>query len=174
MFLMVILGGIATFFCWPRTPVVIIGSYAQRQDPQKGIQWGNTEDKRPWMEAQWLMNITLDNRENWIPTHISKIDFTLLDSLTQQPFAVASVADLAIQPHTNTMLANVNFYVHYNSRTDTDTTYQDLYHACFQQKQGQDRPSMNVNMKAVFKYSGILWTSTIVASPPSGGFLCPA
>ncbi|KAI8070732.1 hypothetical protein BC940DRAFT_317530 [Gongronella butleri] len=173
VFMALIFGGIATFFCWPRTPMVVVSSYAQRQDPQKATQWGITPDKRPWMEGQWLINITLDNHENWIPTHIAKIDFTLLDSLTQQPFAVANVEDLVVPPHTNTILANTNFYVHYSARTEADTTYQDLYHACAQPKQGQDRASINVNMKVVFHYAGILWSSTVIASPPSGGFICP-
>ncbi|ORZ18719.1 hypothetical protein BCR42DRAFT_449866 [Absidia repens] len=175
VFLMIILGGIATFFCWPRTPMVVVGSHAERQNAQQGTTWATTLEKRPWMEATWLMNITLDNRDNWIPTRLTRMEMTMVDSLTQNAFATASLDDLALAPKTLVVLPNIVFHARYSARSDSDTTWQDLYRACGpQQKQGADRPSLNINMKIVFHFLGIIWTSTVNASPPSGGFLCPS
>ncbi|KAI8082989.1 uncharacterized protein BX664DRAFT_388105 [Halteromyces radiatus] len=174
VFVMIILGGIATFFCWPRTPMVVIGSHAERQNPQEGTIWATTPDKRPWMEATWLMNVTLDNRDNWIPTRLNKMEMIMMDSLTQSSFATATMDDLALAPKSLVVIPNIVFHVHYSAATDTDTTWQDLYRTCGpQQKQGPDMPSLNINIKITFHFQGILWSSTVTASPPSGGFVCP-
>ncbi|KAI8339636.1 hypothetical protein BC941DRAFT_468904 [Chlamydoabsidia padenii] len=172
-FLMIILGGIATFFCWPRTPMVVMDSHAERQGA--ATTWATTPEKRPWMEATWLMNITLDNRDNFIPTRLTRMEMTIVDSLTQNPFATAVLEDLAVAPKMLVVLSHTVFHVHYSARSDSDTTWQDLYRACGPQlKQGAERPSLNVNMKIVFHFLGIIWTSTVNASPPSGGFVCPS
>ncbi|CAO3633061.1 unnamed protein product [Cunninghamella blakesleeana] len=172
LFFTILLGGIATFFCWPRTPLVIIGSHVERKGD---TTWGTTADKRPWVEANWFMNITFDNRDNWIPTHISKIEFTMIDSLTQQSYATATLDSFVLPQQTITTIPNVPFQLHYSARSDSDTTFQNLYRSCSNQPNSDDngKQALNMNLRVVFHFYGIVWSSIVIASSSYGEFACP-
>ncbi|KAI9301509.1 hypothetical protein BJ944DRAFT_271408 [Cunninghamella echinulata] len=172
LFFIILFGGIAAFICWPRTPLLIIPSHAERLGQ---TTWGTTPDKRPWVEANWLMNITLDNRENWIPTHISKIDFTMLDSSTQQSFATATLDAFVLPQQMITIIPNVPFQLHYSARSESDTTFQNLHRSCSAQPNSDDngKQALNMNLKVVFHFLGISWSSIVIASSSYGQFACP-
>ncbi|KAG0166217.1 hypothetical protein DFQ30_007449 [Apophysomyces sp. BC1015] len=167
-FLAILLGGIAAFICWPRTPLVWMSGGAEAvNDP---ADWG--PDTHPWLHATWQVNITLDNRQNWIPTHLTKLEFDIADSLTLRKFAWSKAGPLTLAPQTITPLRLV-FDVNYDTSTLTDTTFQNLYHACGPQKMGTP-PALNVVLHVAFHIFGIPWTPTVTVTPPTGGFLCPA
>jgi hypothetical protein len=148
-FLLILLGGIATFFCWPRIPLVAIGSHAQRHSTM-------TMDKLQ-LQTTWLMNMTLDNRENWIPTRLARMELTMVDSVTMASFASAVVTDLVLAPGGSAVVPNIVVNVSYMARVETDATWQALTKACVT-KQGVDRSSLNMKMK-------VKGTMRLVAGP---------
>jgi hypothetical protein len=137
-FLLILLGGIATFFCWLRIPLVAIGSHAQRHSTM-------TMDKLQ-LQTTWLMNMTLDNRENWIPTRLARMELTMVDSVTMASFASAVVTDLVLAPGVSAVVPNIVVNVSYMARVESDATWQALTKACVA-KQGVDRAALNIKMK---------------------------
>jgi hypothetical protein len=147
IFTICVFGAIAAFFCWPRTPRVSVGGGA---DSLSGPpDWG--AEKRS-LKATWQVNVTMDNRDNWIPTHLNRIDFIIVDSLTLIKFAWAtSVGPLVLAPGTITPIS-VIFNVNYQAPTIIDPTLQNLYNACGPEvpKEMSQRPALNVLVRVGF------------------------
>lgn len=120
------------FFCWPRSPnVKVMGSSAQTINLP--ADWG--PDQQPWLRATWLLNVTLDNSPNWIPTRL-KADLTLIIRPTDVPFGFATYAPLeALPPGTNSSL-QLPFAIQYYATSKNDPTFQLLYDACGPKKMG--------------------------------------
>lgn len=137
-FSLILLGGVATFFCWPRVPLVAIGSHAQRHSAM-------AMDKLH-LKTTWLMNMTLDNHENWIPTRLARMELTMVDSVTMASFASAVVTDVTLAPGATAVVPDIAVYVSYMAQGESDSTWQALTKACVA-KQGVDRPSLNIKVK---------------------------
>ncbi|KAI8393750.1 uncharacterized protein BYT42DRAFT_609519 [Radiomyces spectabilis] len=169
MFIICVLGAVAAFFCWPRTPLVILGGRADNVAVTRWIP----ENTHATMRATWQVNVTLDNRENWIPTHITRLDFALMDSLTLKKFAFGSISSIVLPPRRLINLPVV-FNIDYAPvLMGNDPTMQNLYNACGPQKAGAPSPALNVVLHVAFHIFGIIWVPTVAATPPTGGFLCP-
>jgi hypothetical protein len=158
IFLLCVLGAVASFFCWPRTPRVSMGGGAETLNGLPPDWWAGertpipSQDNtaipaRPSLRATWQINVTLDNRDNWIPTYIRSLDFVIMDSLTLAKFAWASTSTMVLQP--NTILPiSLTFNVNYQAPDNMDPTFQNLYNACGPLKKSNDqRPALNVLLK---------------------------
>lgn len=156
VFSLCILGAFAAFFCWPRTPRVSMGGGA---DSISGPpDWWNGEKQplppsdapipsRPSLRASWQINVTLDNRDNWIPTRVNQLDFVMVDSLTLAKFAWATTnAPLLLPPGVITPVS-LTFNVNYQAADRTDPTFQNLYNACGPISESKQRPALNVILR---------------------------
>ncbi|KAL9548847.1 hypothetical protein MBANPS3_005485 [Mucor bainieri] len=181
-FFICVLGAIATFFCWPRTPRVSMGGGADSLSGAPDWWAGERQPlpapdtpipSRPSLRATWQINVTLDNRDNWIPTHITKLDFVIVDSLTLAKFAWASTSSaLELAPGTISPVS-LTFNVNYQAADRTDPTFQNLYNACGPLSDSKQRPALNVLLRVSFHIFGIVWTPLVTATPYTGGILCP-
>ncbi|CEP11299.1 hypothetical protein [Parasitella parasitica] len=181
-FFICVLGAIATFFCWPRTPRVSMGGGADSLSGAPDWWAGERQPlpppdtpipSRPSLKATWQINVTLDNRDNWIPTHITKLDFVIVDSLTLAKFAWASTSSaLVLAPGTISPIS-LTFNVNYQAADRTDPTFQNLYNACGPLSDSKARPALNVLLRVSFHIFGIVWTPLVTATPYTGGILCP-
>ncbi|GAN07855.1 hypothetical protein MAM1_0179c07359 [Mucor ambiguus] len=181
-FFICVLGAIATFFCWPRTPRVSMGGGADSLSGAPDWWAGERQPlpspdtpipSRPSLRATWQINVTLDNRDNWIPTHLTKLDFVILDSLTLAKFAWASTSSaLELAPGTISPIS-LTFNVNYQAADRTDPTFQNLYNACGPLSDSKQRPALNVLLRVSFHIFGIVWTPLVTATPYTGGILCP-
>ncbi|KAF7728649.1 hypothetical protein EC973_005686 [Apophysomyces ossiformis] len=123
--LLLVVISLVIFFCWPRCPHLLLTSHATAILP---VEWG-PDTAHPSMNALWLINATLDNRQNWIPTHIAQIDLTLTDNVTHQAFGWATQNQLLLQPRTTSDI-QMMVQVHYDATSQQDPTFQHLYQAC--------------------------------------------
>ncbi|KAI7898647.1 uncharacterized protein BX663DRAFT_524251 [Cokeromyces recurvatus] len=170
IFSILMLGAFAAFFCWPRTPRVSMGGGV-------GSLSGSLMEEiplRPSLQATWQVNVTLDNRDNWIPVYIQQMDFVMMDSLTLAKIAWATTsAPFALEPGLISPLT-LTFNVDYQAADQTDPTFQNLYNACGPQRSPKQRPALNVILKVSFHILGIVWTPVVTATPYTGGILCPS
>lgn len=161
IFFLFVVGAITSFLCWPRTPRIYMGGggvtsvngeppdwWAGERVPLSG-QDNRVIPSRPSLRGTWQMNVTLDNRDNWIPTHLRSLDFVLLDSLTLSKFAWASVSSMVLQPGTISPIS-LTFNVNYQAPDNTDPTFQNLYNACGPLKTtDKQRPALKVLLKVI-------------------------
>ncbi|CAO3621707.1 unnamed protein product [Mucor hiemalis] len=142
---LVVLVGIAliVYFCWPRVPKVNIKS-AKLERLGEPADWGPTH--QPWLRAAWRMNVTIDNTVNFVPTHVNRVEWTLMDRDTNLPFAWSTTDSMRFQPYGETLL-RVDFRVNYESQSVNDTTFKNLYNACGPQIPTES-PALNVTMQA--------------------------
>ncbi|KAI8364839.1 hypothetical protein EDC96DRAFT_510562 [Choanephora cucurbitarum] len=167
-FCVFVLGAIAAFVCMPRTPLVSMAGTAESLSGAP--EWTSA----PSMRATWRINVTLDNRPNWVPTHLTKLDFEMVDSLTLVNFAWATTGPIVLSPGTITPISLV-IHVNYQTADVTNPTFQNLYNACGPLSETKkEKPSLNVLLKVSFHIFGILWTPLVTATPYNGGVLCPS
>ncbi|KAI9269168.1 hypothetical protein BDA99DRAFT_603330 [Phascolomyces articulosus] len=168
--------GIAFFFCWPRIPKIRLASQAaagRTRRPEDQTDWG-PDQQHPWLKTSWIVNVTLDNHDNFIPTHVSTLDLVLADQVTLQPFARSTLYDLVLSPRTETLF-NILFDVEYETPSVKDPTFEHLYNACGPQKiSALAPPALNITLQATFDIPGIAWKPTISLDDPlPNGFRCP-
>lgn len=163
------------FVCWPRTPRIKLtkqAAAAKSRLPEDATDWGQDE-QHPWLRTAWAVNVTLDNRDNLIPTHLSRLDLILADQDTQQPFARSYITMLVLPPREETQLSMI-FDVDYETSGGLkDPTFEHLYNACGPQKiSNKLPPALNVTLEAVFEIVGVAWKPSVVTVLPNG-FRCP-
>lgn len=162
-FFICILGVIAAFFCWPRTPRIAMGGGADAINGPPDWWAGERQPlpppdtpipSRPSLRATWQINVTLDNRDNWIPIHLTRLDFVIVDSLTLSKFAWASTSSaLVLAPGIISPLS-LTFNVNYQAPDRTDPTFQNLYNACGPLTDSKSkRPALNVLFKVSRYYN---------------------
>ncbi|OBZ86114.1 hypothetical protein A0J61_05842 [Choanephora cucurbitarum] len=141
-FCVFVLGAIAAFVCMPRTPLVSMAGTAESLSGSP--EWTSA----PSMRATWRINVTLDNRTNWVPTHLTKLDFEMVDSLTLVRFAWATTGPIVLSPGSITPVSLV-IHVNYQTADVTNPTFQNLYNACGPLSETKkEKPSLNVLLKA--------------------------
>lgn len=173
IFSMFVLGAITAFFCWPRTPRISMGGGAISVNGIAPDWWAGERlpvaaqdntiiPSRPSLRGTWQINVTLDNRDNWIPTHIRSLEFVLMDSLTLAKFAWASSSIMVLQPKTISPIS-LTFNVNYQAPDNTDPTFQNLYAACGPLKSSNSqRPALNVLLKVrIYLFSQLFFFNSI-------------
>ena len=129
--LIVLAAGLTAFFCWPRTPRLLMDDSAQSL--YAPTDWG--QDNLISLRATWLLNVTFDNTQNWLPTHIYWMELYLVDALHQEKQFGMATESLIIPPRTSTLQQMV-FNVSYDAVSLNDPTFQNLYNACGPKKIG--------------------------------------
>ncbi|KAI9498705.1 hypothetical protein BDB00DRAFT_924990 [Zychaea mexicana] len=192
-FIFFILLIIAAYLLWPRTPLMRIEgatllSPARITETHQGVMVGNVA-----FESQWLVNVTVDNRQNRVPTRLTQIEVLAKDALTglvigkgdsndnsnEQALAASTISTIQLQVSLD-----------YQARDDTDTTFSTLKKACTQQppktyhdsKTNQTiteqpkRESLQLHFWITLHIFGLDWVGyrpTLIATPATGGFACP-
>ena len=123
--------GLTAFFCWPRTPGLLMDDSAQSL--YAPTDWG--QDNLISLRATWLLNVTFDNTQNWLPTHIYRMELYLVDALHQEKQFGMATESLVIPPRKSTLQQMV-LHVSYDAVSLNDSTFQNLYNACGPKKIG--------------------------------------
>lgn len=131
------------FFCWPRVPVLTLGDATVKDGPV----WGPND--KPSLQADWFVNITIDNTANWLPTRINNIAFHVLDTNTQQVVGTGNTNALTL-PGRSYQDLNLTVAINYTATSSTDQTFTDLYGACGPQKMGAP-PQLNIDFQVCIK-----------------------
>ncbi|KAI8997676.1 hypothetical protein BDB01DRAFT_752809 [Pilobolus umbonatus] len=158
------------YFVWPRIPTLALDDV---DNTGKIIVSTNTTKK--YMSANWLVNMTTANSENWVPTRISSIHFVFIDKSTDQPFGQGSIGSMVLPAK---QFSIITFPVEIKYETDdlNDVTFQDLYNACgiqvaspvpFENQQGL----LNVAIQVTYKIHGIAWSTHKLIPAPN--LVCP-
>jgi hypothetical protein len=159
------------YFVWPRIPNLILDDI----DNVGTIQViANTTDNR--ISTNWLLNLTADNSNNWVPTRITSIDLFITDDITQQQFGNGTSGFIILPPR-KTSIIEIPLSIYYESSVTNDTTFQDLYNACGIQVTSNTPSSdnhqdvLNVTLHVTFHISGLAWSTTRLM--PIHGLVCP-
>jgi hypothetical protein len=174
--LLIVLG----FVLWPRTPLIRIEGAsetvpAQVTQTKQGEKMGNVS-----FQSQWLLNITVDNRCNYLTTRLNRIKIIAKDNLTG--LMIGKGTDNSQESPTPIYLPGhiistiqLPVSVNYQARDSSDTTFSNLNRACISKSNGT-RESLSLHFWFTLYIFGLDWTNyrpTIIASPANGGFLCP-
>ncbi|KAI8391841.1 uncharacterized protein BYT42DRAFT_210635 [Radiomyces spectabilis] len=157
------------YFCWPRIPNMDITS-EKAEALFDTPNWG--PDQHPWLHATWLVNLTIDNRQNWIRTYITGMEVEMADSITQKVFGWATIDSLQL-PARAIISEHLQFKVDYESDSVTDPTFENIYNACGPQVVSAP-PALNITVHASFRLFGIVWVPRALISPINGGLICPS
>ncbi|KAI8089170.1 uncharacterized protein BX664DRAFT_296711 [Halteromyces radiatus] len=181
VFFFILVFGIVLFLIWPRVPLFRIEG-ASLVTPVEIVQ-----TRQGWMEnvmftTRWLVNVTVDNRQNYIPTRLNKVEVIVKDALTNALIGKgarnnnsddnATMMDVVLIDDISTVSFLVN--VNYQARDTSDTTFLDLTHACH--RTVNSSPSLPLHFWFTLYMFGFDWlgfTPTIIATPASSGFICP-
>ncbi|KAI7860277.1 hypothetical protein BDC45DRAFT_494052 [Circinella umbellata] len=176
LFVIFLMIGFAFFFCWPRIPKIRLAPQAAAgriRRPEDQTDWG-PDQQHPWLKTAWIVNVTLDNHENFIPTRVNTLELVMADQVTNQPFARSTLHDLILSPRTETLF-NLLFDVEYETPSIKDPTFEHLYNACGPQKiSAMAPPALNITLQATFEIPGIVWKPTVFLGDfLPYGFRCP-
>ncbi|KAG1587145.1 hypothetical protein G6F48_006129 [Rhizopus delemar] len=190
IFLCLIAFILVIYFVWPRTPLMRIEgasltSPAKISETTQGVMVGNVA-----FESDWLVNITVDNRQNHVPTRLTQIQVVAKDALTGLIIGKDIHNDspnpesIIISPNAITTI-QVPIHVDYQARDSTDTTFLDLIKACSPKHAlnmngallpaGQHE-ALPLHFWITLHFFGLDWLGykpTVIATPATGGFVCP-
>jgi hypothetical protein len=178
-----------TFFLWPRTPLMRIEgasltSPAKITETRQGLMVGNVA-----FESEWLVNITVDNRQNHVPTRLVQVQVLAKDALTGLVIGKGLHNDdpnpesIVLAPNAISTI-QLPIRVDYQARDSTDTTFLDITKACSPQSsnyldkssQSNQRESLPLHFWITLHFFGLDWLNykpTVIATPATGGFACP-
>lgn len=197
-FLSLIVAVLIAYFLWPRTPLMRIEgasltSPAKITETRQGVMVGNVA-----FESEWLVNITVDNRQNHVPTRLVQIQTLAKDALTGLIIGKGLHNDdpnpehIVLAPNAISTI-QLPIRVDYQARDITDTTFVDLSKACSPQhmipfntpdNNAMSSSSSNTNQREALPlhfwitlhFFGLDWLGykpTVIATPATGGFACP-
>ncbi|CAO3600680.1 unnamed protein product [Absidia cylindrospora] len=119
---------------WPRTPLIRIEgasllSPAKVTETSQGAMLGNVQ-----FESQWMVNFTVDNRQNWLlPTRLVQFHLLVKDALTGNVVGKGFQNDhpesLVLDPRAISTV-QLGVYLDYQARDVSDTTFSSLKKAC--------------------------------------------
>ncbi|ORZ08905.1 hypothetical protein BCR42DRAFT_495192 [Absidia repens] len=119
---------------WPRTPLIRIEgasllSPAKVTETSQGAMLGNVQ-----FESQWMVNFTVDNRQNWLlPTRLVQFHLLVKDALTGNVVGKGFQNDhpesVVLDPRAISTV-QMGVYLDYQARDVSDTTFSSLKKAC--------------------------------------------
>ncbi|CEP19077.1 hypothetical protein [Parasitella parasitica] len=194
-FLSLIVAVLVAYFLWPRTPLMRIEgasltSPAKITETKQGVMVGNVA-----FESEWLVNITVDNRQNHVPTRLVQIQVLAKDALTGLIIGKGVHNDdpnpehIVLAPNAISTI-QLPIRVDYQARDSTDTTFVDLTKACSPQHMAplnspnssvvstntSQREALPLHFWITLHFFGLDWLGykpTVIATPATGGFACP-
>ena len=172
-FIILIAGAIVLFLTWPRTPLFRIDGATLLEPPTiSETEHPNTGNVA--FESTWSLIATLDNRRNYIPLRFS-MEIIVKESGT----IIGHQATQQQQQRQNVllpsqMISQINIPVHigYEARQASDPTFASLRRACVE----NTHEALQLQFWITIHISGLEWANykpRIVATPATGGFLCP-
>ncbi|KAI8981470.1 hypothetical protein BDB01DRAFT_851257 [Pilobolus umbonatus] len=190
-FISLIITVLAIYFLWPRTPLMRIEGAdltkpAQITQTKQGIMVGNVA-----FESEWMVNITVDNRQNHVPTRLVKVQVLAKDALTGMVIGKGLHDDESPTEHiilAPNVISTIQIPIHidYQARDNTDTTFVDLTKSCSPQNSiayssdsnalSHQRESLPLHFWITLHIFGLDWLGykpTVIATPATGGFACP-
>ncbi|KAI8355706.1 hypothetical protein BD560DRAFT_484410 [Blakeslea trispora] len=161
---------IVWFFVWPRVPSLFIEDV-----DNVGTLQVVTNSTKMSFSTQWQLNMTADNTANWVPTHISSLDVSIRDDSTHLAFGNGSASNIVLSPRKKSTII-VPMTINYETMSNNDTTFQDLYNACGVQVTSSmpfenQQDVLNVTLQVTFHIAGIVWSPT--QEIPVSGLMCP-
>ncbi|KAI7870920.1 hypothetical protein BDF14DRAFT_1719872 [Spinellus fusiger] len=178
IFLGLVITGLVAFILWPRTPLMRIEG-ASATLPAKITQTRqNDRVGNVAFESEWLVNVTVDNRRNFLPTRLTRLQVVAKDSLTGLVIGKDAHDDtMTPEPillsERRISMIQVPVHLNYQARDTSDTTFVNLVNACFSQLH---RESLQLHFWMTLSITGLDWIGyrpTVIATPASGGFACP-
>lgn len=183
---------LTTSFLWPRTPLMRIEGAsltvpAKITEARQGVMVGNVA-----FESEWLVNITVDNRQNYVPTRLVQVQVLAKDALTGLVIGKGlhnddPNPDHIVLPANTISTIQIPIRVDYQARDSTDTTFVDLTKSCSPQNALNSSPNNGVSATSqrealplhfwiTLHFFGLDWLNykpTVIATPATGGFACP-
>ncbi|KAI8879838.1 hypothetical protein K501DRAFT_276130 [Backusella circina FSU 941] len=171
IFLFLILIALIIYFIWPRTPLMRIEGAKLVSPPkitttQQGHMMSNVA-----FESEWLVNVTVDNRQNHVPTRLTRVQVLAKDALTG--LVMGKGEDPFVVPPNIISTIQLPIHVDYQARDSTDTTFVDLTKSC---TQNATREALPLHFWITLHFWGLDWLGykpTVIATPATGGFACP-
>lgn len=187
-FITLVVAFILAFVFWPRTPLIRIegairtGStkvLTQTQQGSERMMMGNVA-----FESVWLLNITMDNRRNYLPTmRFNRIQIFAKDAMTGLLIGKGIQNDdgrVDLPGHTISTV-QLPISINYQARDKSDSTFLNLLKACTNMTlQQQDKHHHHHPLPIQFWFTlyifGLDWLGykpSLIATPATGGFICP-
>ncbi|CDS05010.1 hypothetical protein LRAMOSA07540 [Lichtheimia ramosa] len=163
------------YFVWPRVPHLSL------------MEVDNIDDLNAWQNkknstlvsfnATWIVNMTADNTENWIPTHIRNMAVRVVNRDTTKIIGQGDSGTLVLAPRTK-QLVTLQLSMYYYAPSEDDPTFSDLLSACLVNAQGvslsgsKQDTGLAIDFLVTTSIAGIAWSTTQNISTPVG-FQCP-
>ncbi|GAA5801555.1 hypothetical protein HPULCUR_007003 [Helicostylum pulchrum] len=179
-FLSVILSFVLAFILWPRTPLIRIEG-AKLTVPNKVTQTQHGTERMMMsnvaFESVWVLNITMDNRRNYLSTRFNRIQIIAKDALTGLLIGKGQQDDnnIYLPGHTISTI-QLPISVNYQARDRSDTTFSNLLRACTNTTEVQHH-SLSIQFWFTLYIFGLDWLGykpSVIATPATGGFFCPS
>ncbi|KAG0168327.1 hypothetical protein DFQ30_004943 [Apophysomyces sp. BC1015] len=187
-FISLILVVVTSYMLWPRTPLMRIEGAelttpAKVTETRQGVMVGNVQ-----FESAWLVNVTVDNRQNHVPTHLVGVQVLAKDALTGLLIGKGDKTDATVLPPNAISTIQLPVFVDYQAREASDTTFVNLRKTCTPQRQQTvshngttivqqpPRESLQLHFWITLHIFGLDWFGykpTVIATPATGGFACP-
>ncbi|ORX51672.1 hypothetical protein DM01DRAFT_1337181 [Hesseltinella vesiculosa] len=185
-FFFIALAALILFFLWPRVPLL-------RLDHATAIQPAVLQNQTNihgnlWLEnfifsTQWLINVTADNRGNYLPTCINQVSVIAKDALTGALIGKGQAVSMETQDvPAKLVLQPISFLnlplavrINYESRTVQDQTMWNLVQAC-QSTNANTTITYPLQLIVTVHFCLIDWLGihpSVLITPATGGFLCP-
>ncbi|ORX56289.1 hypothetical protein DM01DRAFT_1382555 [Hesseltinella vesiculosa] len=162
------------FFLVPRIPK------AARFEGINILETNWSNDSR-MINGTWLLNITVNNEDNWIPLRLYEININVSDSDTGVVFATwNSPSPKVLRPRSLEPFHNIPLNVYYSSQNSQgDPTISDLFDACAMTTVSTVSPAttssstniqlpLNITVHLEFHAIGAIKPGQIFMTPPRG------
>lgn len=173
VFFFILFGGFFLFLIWPRVPLLRIEG-ASVISPVEIVQ-----NQQGWMEnvmftTSWLVNVTVDNRQNYLPTRLNKVQVIVKDAATNALVGKGAHNDDPMDVVLMDGISTVSLLVtvNYQARDMSDPTFADLVHACHRPTTSSLPLHFWITLY-IFGFDWLGFTPTVIATPASSGFSCP-
>ncbi|KAI8059443.1 hypothetical protein BC940DRAFT_371879 [Gongronella butleri] len=171
---LVLVTALVLFFCWPRLPIVTMASMVDTYGLETP-DWGPPQT--PYYRTTWQLNVTMDNRPNFVPLHIRQMDLTLnllnnstYSSLPPTAFATSTIPDLTL--HDKQEIYAI-FPINATNASLPDLAFVQLYNACGPHIVNNP-PALNVSLAITFHFWYFIWLPTLTVYPTDAqGLICP-
>ncbi|KAI8381387.1 uncharacterized protein BYT42DRAFT_598207 [Radiomyces spectabilis] len=159
------------YFVWPRVPELTL------LDADMLIPTVWTTNSSQSMYTIWGVNLTADNSDNWVPTHIRELVIEAKDLNTNARFGQGRVGPLVL-PARSSEIISFNITISYTAQSESDATFHDLYNACgVQVKPSAPEPTdqqelLDLALDVTYHIRGIAWPYHR-SIRPENGIVCP-
>lgn len=156
-------------FIWPRLPLMQIEGSSVWQSPYVSFNPSATN-----YEASWTLDVSTDNRNNYVPITAVIVDTFVRHSLTGTVLGRGQVQNVVFHP-TSRYNMPLPIDIGYQSKPD-DPLMKQLISACGPGTKGNTTQSLELDFGITIHIWGLSYFGykpTVTLTPPAGGFVCP-